>query len=225
MKLLLFLSLLPAFVAADAFDDYERLNNAGEDVSGVFTGKALEKHERNPSGIIAFYDAKWSTERPGIGLARYVLHKDDKTSSGWMAFQKKDGKVAYVKWTRNPPGMISIAKYGQAADVGITYAALANGFQELNPVINAVGLLPVSVIKVVSGPLLRKYGNISLCSEVTHMGNNAGWLATGWNVGVLAGLGLGASVTGAGSAYLANRHESLWDCVPRDVWPTWMVRK
>jgi len=233
------LAAAPCFAHADPFTTYERENNAGAEEISVFSpemnrfyhdsryntdipvyefGEVFSEAKparKAPVQPIHFSNTQWSSEKPSVGLAQYTLPKLGE--SGWMVFETgTDGKVADLYWTQTPDRHAHhSAELAQAGDVATT---LLDVGAEANPVVNAVGLGPIAVLKLAAPSLAKHYGSFSTCASVRDSAQDFGWFATVNNPIAVATAAPVSLVLGTVAyAVSAQHHNGFWDCLPDDL--------
>ena len=133
--------------------------------------------------------------------------------SGWLFLDmSEDGKrFDWVIWSTEPRPQRAIWKYGQQADMGSTAAGLAAGLAEVNP-------LPVPVLAVgkLAATALAEDLSYEQCVQAMDIMPTVGWIATGWNLAMIAGLGPAAIVPAvvAGTLTRPTDTDRLWACSP-----------
>jgi len=229
----------PCFAHADPFTTYETENNAGAQEISVFSSEMnkfyhdslynidtpvyefgemfseAKPDRKAPLEPIHFAHARWSTEKPSIGLAQYSLPKLD--VSGWMVFETDaTGKVADLYWTQTPDRHTRhSAELAQAGDVATT---LLDVGAEANPVVNAVGLGPIAVLKIAAPSLAKHYGSFSTCASIHDSAQDFGWFATVNNPVAVATAAPVSLVLGTVAyAVSAQHHNGFWECLPDDL--------
>jgi hypothetical protein len=164
---------------------------------------------------IHFERAHWSTEKPSIGLAQYTLPKLG--ISGWMVFETDaTGKVADLYWSQSPDRHTRhSAELAQAGDVATT---LLDVGAEANPIVNAVGLGPIAVLKIAAPSLAKHYGSFSTCAAIHDSAQDFGWFATVNNPVAVATAAPVSLVLGAVAySVSAQHHNGFWECLPDDL--------
>jgi len=239
-KLLLTLAMAtPCFAHADPFATYEHENNAGAEQISAFSPEMnrfyhdsryntdipvyefgdvfseAKPAQKAPVQPIHFSNTRWSSEKPTIGLAQYTLPNLD--VSGWMVFETgPDGKVTDLYWTQSADRHLwHSSELTQAGDVATT---LLDVGAEANPIVNAVGLGPLAVLKIAGPSLAKRYGSFSTCASVRDSAQDFGWFATVNNPIAVATAAPVSLVLGTVAyAVSAQHHNGFWDCLPDDL--------
>ena len=227
------------FANEDPFTVFETENNAGATSISGFSPKmnryyhdslyekditvhefgerfsAAKSSRKLPLEPIHFSHKKWSVKKPTLGIARYELPRLKIT--GWMVFQTDaSGKVVDLYWTHDPDRKRKYsAELAQAGDIVTT---LLDVGAEANPIVNAAGIGPIAVLKLVLPAAAKKYGTFSTCAATRDSAQDFGWFAAVNNPIAIAAASPVSLVLGAVAYQVsAQHHNGFWECLPDDL--------